>query len=570
MRQPAASMRDRERGDESAMDSTTALYEPGPLTPDVTSTPIGGPRKNMVKACVVLAAVAASACAARPHAAQTAARRGTDRAIVHLLNRVTFGARAEDIDRVRVMGIAAYIERQLHPELIADAAIDGRVAALDGLRVSPRTFFTDYYQPMTVARQELSAAQKPSAAGTRPPFVRWHLLPVAAMSLPGGDRAVNILQQAEVTPEELRFQRENQRVFDALQAQKLLRAVYSERQLQEVLTDFWFNHFNVDARKIEDRPVMVAYERDVIRPHALGRFRDLLEATASSSAMLFYLDNWLSAAPQKRAPGRGVNENYGRELLELHTLGVDGGYTQRDVTEVARCFTGWTMANPHDGLGFAFKPAMHDAGEKRVLGHRIRAGRGIEDGEQVLDILARHPSTAKFVAAKLVRRFVADDPPASLVARAAGTFRRTGGDIREVVRTILMSPEFQRQSVYDAKVRSPFEFVVASLRATGADVQRPTPFVGTIANLGEPMYQSQPPTGYPDRGSAWISTGALVGRLNFAFALAANGLNAAVVDRAIAEAHLRRVLPGLGPNPANGVPAMRVAALLGSPDFQHR
>jgi uncharacterized protein (DUF1800 family) len=412
---------------------------------------------------------------------------------------------------------------------------------------------------MVVARQEFSTAQQ-GEAGPGRPLLRWHLLPIAAMSLPGGPRSVSVVQQPPVTPEESRFQRQNQQVFDELQGQKLLRAVYSERQLEEVLTDFWFNHFNVDARKIEERPVTVAYERDVIRPRVLGRFRDLLEATAKSPAMLFYLDNWLSAN------GR-LNENYGRELLELHTLGVDGGYTQRDVVDVARCFTGWTMGDPHDGLGFAFKPSLHDRGAKRVLGHAIRAGRGVEDGEQVLDILARHPSTATFIATKLARRFVADDPPKSVVDRAAKTFRRTDGDLREVMRTILTSPELWRSPPRE-KMKSPFEYVTSALRATDADIRTTGPFVGAIAGMGEPLYQSQPPTGYAERSSAWINTGALVNRLNFAQRLGANGLGAATIDPARAGAALERVRPDVTSD--QRVPAIRLALLIGSPGFQTR
>jgi uncharacterized protein (DUF1800 family) len=297
----------------------------------------------------------------------------------------------------------------------------------------------------------------------------------------------------------------------------------------------------------------------------LGRFRDLLEATARSSAMLFYLDNWLSAAPAPRTT-RGVNENYGRELMELHTLGVDGGYTQRDVVDVARCFTGWSMANPHDGLGFVFKASMHDRGAKRVLGHTIKAGGGIEDGEEVLEILARHPSTARFIATKLVRRFVADDPPKALVDRAAATFRRTDGDVRAVMRIILTSREFRAPGARGAKVKTPFEYVASALRATDASLTNPRPFVGTIAAMGEPLYQCQPPTGYADRAAAWMNTGTLIARLNFAQALATNGLNAATVDVPHAVSVLERFLTA----PAASAPAMRTALLIGSPEFQRR
>jgi uncharacterized protein (DUF1800 family) len=393
-------------------------------------------------------------------------------------------------------------------------------------------------------------------------------------------------------------QRKNQDVFDALQAQKLLRAVYGARQLEEVLTDFWFNHFNVDARKIEDRPVILEYERDVIRPHVLGRFRDLLGATAKSPAMLFYLDNWLSAAPpappQRRpggpsrppAPkpataGRGLNENYGRELMELHTLGVDGGYTQRDVVDVARSFTGWTLGDPHAGTGFVFNDKMHDHGAKRVLGHGIKPGRGIQDGEQVLDLLARHPATAHFIATKLVRHFVGDDPPAALVEHVAKVFSRTDGDLREVMRAILTSREFYAEAAFRAKVKTPFEYVASALRATNASITNARGFVNTIAAMGEPLYQCQPPTGYGDRASAWMSTGALVSRLNFALGLAANGLNAARVNVAGTEDEVNRfaasVLAGeISPTtrdaiaPSKATFAVRTGLLLGSPEFQRR
>jgi uncharacterized protein (DUF1800 family) len=523
----------------------------------------------MSRVWLVSLAVLTGACALRSRPIELDGRKLiSERAVSHLLNRTTFGPRATDVDRVRAIGAAAYVEEQLHPERIPDTAIDERLQSLAALDISPRRFFTDYYQPMTAARQELAAAQKASASTARLLSIRWRLLPIAAVSLPGGDKPVVVLPQAEVTPEELRFQRANQSVVDDLMAQKLLRAVYSERQLQEVLTDFWFNHFNVDMRKIEDRPVVVQYERDVIRPRVFGRFRDLLEATATSPAMLFYLDNWLSTAAEKKPGGRGLNENYGRELLELHALGVDGGYTQRDVVEVARAFTGWTMANPHDGMGFVFRPAMHDRGVKRVLGHTLPAGRGIEDGEEVLDILARHPSTARFVATKLARRFVGDKPPASLVDRAASTFRRTDGDLREVVRTILTSREFFTPSAYGAKMKSPFEYVASALRATGASIRNPRPFVGTIGAMGEPLYQSQPPTGYVDRADVWINTGALVSRLNFAWAISVNGMNAASADATAAERDLRRLLPGVEPTGSSA--AARTALLLGSPAFQRR
>jgi uncharacterized protein (DUF1800 family) len=229
-----------------------------------------------------------------------------------------------------------------------------------------------------------------------------------------------------------------------------------------------------------------------------------------------------------RAP-KGLNENYGRELMELHTLGVDGGYTQQDVTEVARAFTGWTIDRPRAGGGFTFNARLHDEGQKVVLGHVIKRGGGERDGEEVLDILARHPSTARFIATKLVRRFVSDTPPPALVDRVAARFRDTDGDIREVVRTILTSPEFSSAEAQRAKVKTPFEFVVSAVRATEADVRDARPLVRQVADLGMPLYQCQPPTGYKDTADAWVNTGALVGRMNFGLALASNKIRGIAV-----------------------------------------
>jgi uncharacterized protein (DUF1800 family) len=281
---------------------------------------------------------------------------------------------------------------------------------------------------------------------------------------------------------------------------------------------------------------MTDYEMNAIRPHALGKFKDLVMATAKSPAMLFYLDNFQSSAPdaqlllqrrgalssvaQLRKRARGINENYARELMELHTMGVDGGYTQKDVEEVARCFTGWTIERPRSGARFVFRPWMHDKGEKIVLGHRIPAGGGIEDGEKVIDILVHHPSTARFIATKLVRRFVSDDPPPNLVERVAAVYKKTDGDIRQMLRAILTSTEFYSAEAYRAKVKTPFELVVSSIRALGAETDGSVALAQLIARMGQPLYLCQPPTGYPDRASAWVSAGALLERLNFAQALA--------------------------------------------------
>jgi uncharacterized protein (DUF1800 family) len=322
---------------------------------------------------------------------------------------------------------------------------------------------------------------------------------------------------------------QERRIFNELAEAKLLRAVYSERQLEEVLVDFWFNHFNVFARKGQTGIYLGEYEREAIRPHVLGRFRDMLGATARNPAMLFYLDNWQSVAPHpgiarrldqvpNNRPRRGLNENYARELLELHTLGVDGGYTQDDIVHVARALTGWTIGRPGAG-GFRFALSLHDREAKTVLGQTIPAGGGIEDGERVLDILARHPSTARNIAFKLAQRFVSDTPPPSLVDRAARVFQSADGDLREVVRTIVTSTEFFDPAVRLAKVKTPFEFVVSALRATSADVRTSQAINRALQEMGMPLYMCQPPTGYDDTAATWVSSGALVTRINFAVAL---------------------------------------------------
>jgi uncharacterized protein (DUF1800 family) len=328
-----------------------------------------------------------------------------------------------------------------------------------------------------------------------------------------------------------------------LQQAKLLRAVFSEKQLQEVMVDFWFNHFNVFGQKDAVRWLLTPYERDAIRPHALGRFKDLLVATAQSPAMLFYLDNFMSQVEPPAPPQRfdaegnpippprrpGLNENYARELMELHTLGVDGGYTQEDVIALARCFTGWTIG-PRGNMGFVFRPRAHDKGEKVLLGARIAPGGGIEDGLRALDILAKHPSTARFISRKLCQRFVADEPPQSLVDTAAEVFTRTSGDIREVVRAILTSPEFYSPRHYRNKVKSPLELVASAIRATGASTDGAQPLIQTVARMGEPLYLCQPPTGYSEDSSRWMSNATLLERMNFAVALINNRINGTRVD----------------------------------------
>jgi len=481
------------------------------------------------------------------------------RTIVHVLNRIGFGAAPGDVERVREMGLAHYIEEQLQPARIDDSATIARLAAFETLSKSTTEMARDYYVPAQTIRRDLQrqqAAQEPSASD-------------AAMTAPEKDAAAKKNGVREMmTPEQMEIVRKEREALGELMQAKILRAAYSERQLEEVMVDFWFNHFNVFSGKGQVRVYLNEYERDAIRPHVLGTFRELLEATAQSPAMLFYLDNWQSSAPDgattaaqrqqnprtsayprnpNRVPVRpgavrqgqldrqrtlantpqaqnqrrrgGLNENYARELMELHTLGVQGGYTQKDVQEVARAFTGWTIANPRQGGGFKFEPRMHDDGEKVVLGHRIKSGGGQKDGERVLDILASHPSTAHFVALKLTRRVVADEPPPALVERAAAKFRDTRGNIREVVRTIVTSAEFLAPEAYRAKVKTPFEFVVSAVRATGTDMSNAMPLVAAVRNLGMPLYGCQPPTGYSDKAEAWVNSGALLNRMNFAVSL---------------------------------------------------
>jgi uncharacterized protein (DUF1800 family) len=379
--------------------------------------------------------------------------------------------------------------------------------------------------------------------------------------------------------------------YDLLES-KLLRAIGSNRQLAEELDDFWFNHFNVFYEKGSDRFLIPEYERDAIRPNVLGKFRDLLEATAKSPAMLFYLDNFQSvkadidANNKNRKVKRGLNENYGRELMELHTLGVNGGYTQQDVTEVARCFTGWTILEPRKGGGFFYNDKLHDKNEKVVLGHVIPAGGGMEDGEQVLDILATHPSTAHFISKELAQRFVADNPPESLVEKMALTFVASNGDIREVMKTMLESKEFWSQGAYRAKLKTPFEMVASSVRALGANVTDAWALANQVGNLGEPLYRKQEPTGYSNLNSEWVSSASLLNRMNFALQLAKNGVEGVKVDirrfgnnpEAVAKTLMYRSASPQTRSAINKAlkdqkqktPALVAGLVIGSPDFQRR
>ena len=533
-------------------------------------------------------AVCILAAGSQPSADGARAQRADDKTVVHVLNRLGFGPTRGAIDRVREIGVAAYVAEQLRPERIPDRELQARLAGFATLTMSSRQLAEDYFLPAQIARrqQQRQAAQNPETGDTP------------------AERQMRTPEQAEM----MRMQRAP---IAELTQQKILRAAYSDRQLEEVLVDFWFNHFNVFVGKGQVRVYLNEYERDAIRPHVFGKFRDLLGATAESPAMLFYLDNWQSTAaadavtsadastiaierrrrrelrprpagvdPRRRAGEamveagmsrersladvpqmrrRGLNENYARELMELHTLGVEGGYTQKDVQEVARAFTGWTIGNPRQGGPFLFDPRLHDDGEKLVLGHRIKAGGGKKDGEQVLDILAVHPSTARFIATKLARRFVADDPPQPLIARAAEKFRSTGGDLREVVRTIVTSPEFMAKDAYRAKTKSPFEYVVSAVRVMGIDLPNALPLAQAVRDLGMPLYGAQPPTGYADRAEAWVNTGALLNRMNFAVALTGGEIRGAGARRRdVAMPALRRL-----PVPEQAAAALRETALAG-------
>jgi uncharacterized protein (DUF1800 family) len=350
-----------------------------------------------------------------------------------------------------------------------------------------------------------------------------------------GDQRDRLIAEAAPQERELIFALANPAgvVARELQQTKLIREVYSERQLLEVMTDFWFNHFNVFLYKNQCSYYTTAYERDVIRPHALGKFYDLLVATAQSPAMLVYLDNWLSVGPHSPAAGKngGLNENYAREVMELHTLGVDGGYTQADVTELARVLTGWTIANPDDGGQFQFDPRRHEPGVKTVLGEKIYES-GVDEGIKALEMLAHQPSTAKFISRCIAIRFVSDDPPQLLVDRMAAKFEETDGDIREVLRTMIRSPEFWSPKEYGNKMKTPLDFVVSAVRASGANVASPDSLVDNLSGMGMQPYGMAVPTGYSMKSAQWDNEGGLLARMNFSTALTQGNLAGVQFDPA--------------------------------------
>jgi len=536
-----------------------------------------------------------------------------DEAVLQALNRLGFGPRPGDLERVKEIGLQKWIDQQLHPESIDDSALDARLERFPTLKMSSAKLLDEFPEPQLAARrqgitveeyrkeqqEQMRLAIQSSMQGetqSDPQSVsqggaQSDLQMADALHMPnfeamdndlnpnppkgkGQGKGQGAFSNRMINYEQIRLP---QRIVAELSMAKMTRAVYSGRQLQEMMVDFWYNRFNVFAAKGADRWLITQYERDAIRPHAMGKFRDLLEATAKSPAMLFFLDNWLSADPvawqklqqeqQERrqfrggpfgggplggprfpqgGPGpngnpnnpnantkqkqeRGLNENYGRELMELHTLGVDGGYTQDDVINVAKAFTGWSIRQPRRDPEFFFEERLHDTSVKTVLGHEIHEG-GMKDGEKVLDILARDPHTAHHISYELAQRFVSDTPPAALVDRMAQTFLKSDGDIREVLRTMIYSPEFWSKEAYRAKIKTPFELVASATRAVGADVQIPLLLVQWTSRIGEPLYQCEPPTGYSDKADAWVNTGALLSRMNFSLALTSNRLRGAQVD----------------------------------------
>jgi uncharacterized protein (DUF1800 family) len=577
-----------------------------------------------------------------------------DEKILHVLNRLTFGARPGDVETVRQIGVEKYIDQQLHPDQITEnPVLEAKVAPLDTLRLSVRDLNEKYpsnqslkamaegRKPLPTDPETLAMIRRPldrlkakkdvvptDAKDMNAPMVSMEKVSlkmtpaqrqafrngtpeekVATLEAMPADEQYDVLeaiggrrqQLMFAAPPELARKVEklngpqfvvNQDLF----ANKLYRAVYSNRQLEEVLTDFWYNHFNVFIDKGADRYLVTSYERDAIRPHVLGKFKDLLLATAKSPAMLFYLDNAQSVgndAMANRNPNaknkRGLNENYGRELMELHTLGVDGGYTQHDVTDVARCFTGWTVRDPRGGGDFFYNDRMHDKGAKTVLGVAIPAGGGIEDGMKVLDILEHHPSTSRFISKSLAIRFVSDNPPDALVDRMAQTFTNTDGDLTAVMKTMFLSQEFMSKDSYRAKVKTPLEMVVSAIRSTNADLNFPFAVVQQLNQLGEPLYRKQEPTGYSNKSSDWVNSASLLARMNFSLALTNNKVPGIKVDLAGIQTSdpltaartllmtdlspdARTVITqGLADQSGKIPPAALVAGLtLGSPDFQRR
>jgi uncharacterized protein (DUF1800 family) len=630
-----------------------------------------------------------------------------DRQIAQALNRLTFGPRPGDLDEVRRIGLAKWMEQQLHPDQIAEnAVLEQRLSPLKSLAMPVSEIIAKYSRDQGMAmmirmeppfaslnklpqstRSKIlngTAEERTAALDAMDPEVRSKILgalpenvveytPKYKAEAEKARRAVQEERQSQIrkrspqltdllTADEVavvrrgdreqviavinkldparrvdavamlpprsqaffpqyrrdaQFKRTPQLAASAdVSEARMYRAVYSNRQLEEVLVAYWFNHFNVDSTKnVAMAPnlghvLIGSYERDAIRPHVLGHFKDLLLATARHPAMLYYLDNWESVAPNSFdvgpfAPRRGtvngvpnsilpnglqrlshgLNENYGREIMELHTLGVKGGYTQEDVVAVARCFTGWTVRSP-ENPEFVFAPFMHDFGEKTVLGHKIPAGGAEEDGLKVIDILARHPSTAKFISLGLARHFVAENPPQALVERMAQTFLKTDGDLRAVMETMLRSPEFVSEGAWESRVKSPLELAASTIRAMGGEITDAWSTVQKVADMGQALYAKMEPTGYPDIAETWLGATAVIARMNFGAAVASGEVPGVSVDpsrwQGMDSASIAKALLGrdaskqtmdaiaTGLEGRNASPAVVASLVLGSPDFERR
>jgi uncharacterized protein (DUF1800 family) len=490
-----------------------------------------------------------------------------DEAILHAMNRLAYGPRPGDVEQVRRMGLEKWIEQQLHPETINDADLNLRLERYPTLAMSSKRLLEEFPHPDQNAKQQgLSKEQAKQLYEDRQKAKQQQA--ESQIIVTGNDNLDKAQQQLA------KLQGPN-RIIAELSMAKVDRAVYSNRQLEAVLEDFWFNHFNVFANKGDDKWFLTAYERDTIRPHAMGKFSELLLATAKSPAMLYFLDNYLSADPAavarqealknfRRAryqgafaggsmptpgtfpgpatsgpvpapnaapkkPDRGLNENYGREVMELHTVGVDAGYTQQDVIQMAECLTGWTIHEPRKDPQFFFDEKIHDQAKKVVMGRAFNYG-GEKDGEEALKMLASQPATARFISTELARHFVSDNPPEPLIARMAKSFSASNGDIRTVLRTMIYSPEFWSKDAYRSKVKTPFELVASTSRALNAESTITLPLSQWVGRMGEPLYLCQPPTGYSDKAETWVNTGALLNRLNFALAFAGDKMGGATVD----------------------------------------
>jgi uncharacterized protein (DUF1800 family) len=490
-----------------------------------------------------------------------------DEAILHAMNRLAYGPRPGDVEQVRRAGLEKWIEQQLHPETINDADLNLRLERYPTLAMSSKRLLEEFPHPDQNAKQQgLTKEQAKQQYEDQQKAKQQQA--ESQIIVTGNDNLDKAQQQLA------KLQGPN-RIIAELSMAKVDRAVYSNRQLQAVMEDFWFNHFNVFANKGDDKWFLTAYERDTIRPHSMGKFSELLLATAKSPAMLYFLDNYLSADPAavarqealknfRRAryqgafaggsmptpgtfPGpatsgpvpapnaapkkadRGLNENYGREVMELHTVGVDAGYTQQDVIQMAECLTGWTIHEPRKDPQFFFDEKIHDQAKKVVLGRAFNYG-GEKDGEEALRMLASQPATARFISTELARHFVSDNPPAPLIAHMAKSFTASNGDIRAVLRTMIYSPEFWSKDAYRSKVKTPFELVASTSRALNAESTITLPLSQWVGRMGEPLYLCQPPTGYSDKAETWVNTGALLNRLNFALAFAGDKMGGATVD----------------------------------------